>query len=95
MALAVSVSITLYSLQQLAYASHTWQSIRHQGKFDPGMCIAQVNAEEPANKDKVVMEWSNNQLLRLEESLAAMEKQIGSTHPHVSALTPRYALPSV
>ena len=55
--------------------------------FDPCMCMAQVNAEEPANKDKVVMEWSNNQLLRLEESLAAMEKQIGSTHPHVSALS--------
>ncbi len=52
---------------------------------DPCTCLTQVGPEEPGNKDKVVMEWSNNQLLRLEESLAAMEKQIGSTHPHVSA----------
>jgi hypothetical protein len=37
-----------------------------------------------AVKDKTVTEWSKNQLLRLEESLKAMEKQIGSTHPHVS-----------
>ena len=54
---------------------------------DLGVCLAQVGPEEPGNKDKVVMEWSNNQLLRLEESLAAMEQQIGSTHPHVSALS--------
>ena len=39
-----------------------------------------------ALKDKTVMEWSRHQLLRLEESLEAMEKQIGSTHPHVSFL---------
>ena len=39
-----------------------------------------------ALKDKTVMEWSKTQLLRLEESLEAMEKQIGSTHPHVSFL---------
>ena len=39
-----------------------------------------------ALKDKTVMEWSKTQLLRLEESLEAMEKQIGSTHPHVSLL---------
>ena len=51
------------------------------------MSLAQANTEQVTQKDKAVMEWSKNQLLRLEESLAAMEKQIGSTHPHVSPLS--------
>jgi len=40
--------------------------------------------EQASIKDKAASEWSKNQLLKLEESLIAMEKQIGSTHPHVS-----------
>lgn len=38
---------------------------------------------EPAAA-KAVTEWSKNQLLRLEESLLAMERQIGNTHPQAS-----------
>ena len=40
----------------------------------------QANA---AAKERSMQEWSRNQLLRLEESLVAMERQIGPTHPHV------------
>ena len=38
-----------------------------------------------AAKERSMLEWSRNQLLRLEESLVTMERQIGPTHPHVSS----------
>ena len=67
-----------------------WQQAKQQASSSVwvmGMRRAQAKTEQTLAKDRGVTEWSKAQLLRLEDSLAAMEKQIGSTHPHVSALS--------
>ena len=52
------------------------------GGSEARLCPLQAAA---AAKERSMLEWSRNQLLRLEESLVAMERQIGPTHPHVSS----------